>query len=523
MSQNSFRQVFERTAAPLGVIGTVGGFIGDVLSPLGEFAPWVAGISAAIFIGTVLYFLLKRNDPQIAQSNLPALIFIAGGSTVIFGIWSAVFAQGPEQGYLAANIEPIAQIQASLLGLEEDVAEIKETTTETAENVETLATAQAEGFADIQTAFANLQAGQTIIPNPATPQEWYSNARLYQLKGDTANARTAYEGYFAFNLEYVDPYLEYLNILKAAEGIARTRQIVADLQTQQPNSLTLEMLAITLLDNPDERLTKLTTLSQRAADFAPVFYELGQEYSSQLRATFTQNLLDGQRLAFETLLNLENQQQAYSRFFIDKSLAQENLEQATVLMESYTAVQALNLSFLPFYTYEGLTIVVILPEGNVQDLRFSLDDPNPTNSTGKTGFGDFITPNTSIGPIPLQKGDHTLYVQYTDANGTDSEIFSHSYTIGDIVLNFQQQPFDFSANGIPVNFTAIITAPKDQYAFYTFHYSIDNDSLDQTLEGSALGTPITIVPVTTGDHVLYIQGEGEGEKTEVVTYNFTVQ
>ncbi|MCP5098394.1 MAG: hypothetical protein GY943_22825 [Chloroflexi bacterium] len=545
IQSTQIRNAIGKAAAPMGAIGAVGGFISDVLAPLGNLAPWVAGLSFLIFIGTVItYFgMLRRPGMEPGESLMPAILVISAGSTIIFAGWSILFANGPDNGYLAENVEPIAQIQASLLGLEEDVAEIKETTEETAvqveeiatvqadiqdtgeetaDQVDAIATAQAQGFADIQSAFAALQSSQSIIENPTTPQEWYSNARLYQLRGDTANAIAAYEGYFSFNLEYVDPYLEYTNLLKATEGIARTRQIVSDMLNLQPDSKTLDMMLATLFDLPEDRLARLEALAQRAPEYAPVFYELGQEYSSALRANFTQNLQDQQSGAFTTLFQLE-ENQLYSSHFIDKSRAQENLDQAQVTFESFAGVALLELDFLPFYSYEGVTIIVLLPEGNVEELRFSLDNPNPTNNTGSSSFGGQSFANTTIGPIPLEKGEHTLYVQYTDATGVESDMFIYEYTVEDIVINYQQQPFDFSLDGIPAIFTMAVV-DEDPNALFTFNYSIDSDALDENIQGVGQAGVIQIGPIEVGEHVLHVQAVGPGGvTTDVVTFPFTVE
>ncbi|MFQ5436123.1 MAG: hypothetical protein ACE5FD_14720, partial [Anaerolineae bacterium] len=146
MTPAQLRNVIGRTAGPLGAIAAIGGFISDVMAPLGNIAPWVAVLSFLIFLGTLaaFYGMKKRPGMEPGESIMPAVLVISAGSTLIFGVWSLILANGPENGYLADNIEPIAQIQASLLNLEEDVAEIKETTAETAENVETIATVQSD-------------------------------------------------------------------------------------------------------------------------------------------------------------------------------------------------------------------------------------------------------------------------------------------------------------------------------------------------------------------------------------------
>src|SRR3990172_7042434 len=279
------RKALTRAAGPVSLIGAVGGFIGDIIAPLGNFAPWIAGLSLVFAVITLFGFLAlrRRQGAEAWDSPVAGALLASSASTVIFGFWSVIFAVGPDRGYLAENVAPIATVQAQLLNLQEDVTEIKETTGETATQVVLAATAQAQGFADIQAAFAALQAGGgSIVANPQTPQEWYSNARLYQLRGDTANTLKAYEGYFTFNLEYVDPYQEYTALLKAAEGIARARQIISAQLNARPDSLALELTFARLLDTRVERLARLTALATRAPQFGPVFFELGEEYTQAI-------------------------------------------------------------------------------------------------------------------------------------------------------------------------------------------------------------------------------------------------
>lgn len=256
----SLQRALTAAAGPVAFIGAVGGFIGDVLQPLGDFAPWVAGLSVVVALAAGARFATnRRKKGEMAwESPSGALMLIGVGGFVVFSAWSIIFAVGPERGFLADNVPTIANLQTQLLGLEEDVEIIKTTTGETATQVAAMATAQAQGFADIQASFAALQAGQgTLVSNPTTPQEWYSNARLYELQGNTPKAIQAYEGYFAFGLDFVDPYVQYTRLLRATEGLARARQAIRDLQAQRPDSPTLETVLVTLLEDPQEQTDRL--------------------------------------------------------------------------------------------------------------------------------------------------------------------------------------------------------------------------------------------------------------------------
>ena len=545
LNQLGLTRTLSKMSIPLGVIGAVGGFVSDVMAPLFDFAPAVAGVSFLAFVVSAFVFWRMRQSPEadLGESLMPAVLVLSAGATVIFAGWSLLFAGAPDNGYLAENIEPIAQFQATLLGLEEDVEVIRETTEETAEQVEeiatvqadtqdlveetaddvdAIATAQAQGFADIQAAFASLQSSQTIVENPTTPQEWYSNARIYQLKGDTANAITAYEGYFSFALDYVDPYQEYANLLNGTQGIARTRQALNDLWAAHPDSLVLDMMTALQLDTVDEQVGRLEMLAQRAPQFGPVFYELGEGYTRQLQTNFTTNMRDRQQEAFEALFLLE-EQQGYSRYYIDKSGAQDNLSRAETNLNVYANIGRPEIEFISFYSYEGVTVVVILPEGNAEDLLFSLDDPNPTISTGKSSAGGLTFVNTTLGPIPLEKGDHSVAVKYIDVNGEESAVAIFEYTVDDIVINFTQNPYDFSLDGITAIFTmAVVDGNED--SLYTYKYSIDSDALDQSVQGVAAAGVINTEVLEVGEHQLYVQAIGaDGSESAVVNFPFVIE
>ncbi|MBL8055198.1 MAG: hypothetical protein JNK29_00805, partial [Anaerolineales bacterium] len=384
--------------------------------------------------------------------------------------------------------------------------------------------AQAQGFADIQQAFAALQLGEgTLVSDPQTPQEWYSNARLYQLRGDTANAITAYEGYLQFNLEYVDPLLEYTALLKATEGIARARQKLSDLLNQHPDNRALDLAVARLLDTPAERLERLTVLAARAAQFGPVFNELGEEYTRALGATATQDLVQKQTEAFTALLKLE-EQQLFTRFYIDKAQAEERLEAARKTLAAFagaqTALSKIQIDITHYYN--GTQFVFVFAEASTaQQILFSFDDPEPKTDTGRNSAG---FPNILIQPLLLPLGEHTLYMRYVDANGVASPVYSQAFRVDPVAVLFQQLPPDFSTNLIPGTFTVGILGAKIEDAVpYTYQYSVDSPALDQTVDGFAIAT-LQVTGLTPGEHVLYIQATpAGGAPTALVEFPFTVK
>ncbi len=543
----AFRKLIGTAAGPATLLASAVSFITDVLQPLGNFAPWVAGISLVIAAVSGAAYWREWRKPGVDRLEHPLLgVFVlALAFALFFGAWSWVEARGPDRGYLAANVDPIAQIQAQLLGLQADVTKIKETTQSSATVVAQSATAQAQGqdttqksatlvavaataqaqsFKDLQDAFAKLTSSGTLIPNPQTPQEWYANARLYQLKGDTANAIKSYEGYFTFKLEYVDPYLEYTALIRATSGIARARQQIDDLRRTNASSQTLELIATTLLDSPQERLPKLTSLTTRAPRFGPAFDELGQEYDRALQASVTNDLLQKQQDAYNTLFKLE-QQQSFSRYYIDKALADKHVETAHKMQSAYananTAFKQVDVQ--TYFFYNGVQFIVVLPEVfNAKQLLFSIDDPSPKTDAGHTGAGAQSFVNTSLGPIPIAIGEHTIYIQYVDANGVSSPITSKKFRVEPIAIIFNQQPPDFSTNTIPALFSVGVVGAQVAEQ-YKYDYSLDSDKLDKSLTSVAFAS-ISVTGLARGDHTLSIRATAaNGKQTPVVKYPFTVK
>lgn len=534
LSSEALQKAVSRAARPIAVIGAVGGFIGDIIQPLGDFALWIAALSLIGAIAALVWIVvLRRRAGQEIWDTVAAGIFVVSvGSFVIFSVWTIIFSVGPDRGYLATNVPAIGDLQAQMLGLQKDVTEIKETTTQTATRVAeqgntqvVQATAQAEGFADIQKKFAELQAGQgTISPNPQTPQEWYSNARLYQLKGDTANAVIAYEGYFKFNLDFVDPYLDYIAILKATEGIARTRQIIDGMYNANKASPTLDLVSTSLLDVPADRQTRLGALTLREPLYGPGWVELSAEYNRLYQKVPTNDLGQKQQATFDTAEKLETEQQGYTRYFIDKPRAEKilsDMRQILVGAAQYSSlVGKVEFSILPYY--DGVQIVIQLPEaGTAQKLLFSIDNPKPTTDTGKLTSGSQSFVNTLINGLKLPVGEHTIYAQYIDVNGAESQVYSQKFVVEPIAIVHVQQPPDFSTGLVPVLVTAgIVDAPQDQT--YTYKYSVDSDTLDQQAESPFILT--LNLKLKPGDHTLYMQTmDKSGKSTEVVKYPFTVK
>jgi hypothetical protein len=285
----------------------------------------------------------------------------------------------------------------------------------------------------------------------------------------------------------------------------------------------LDLAVGRLLDTPQERLERFTALSMRASQYGPVFAELGDEYTRAIGSTPTQDLINKQSDAYSTLFELEKQQ-LFTRYYIDKVQAEERLENARKTLDAFvnaqTAFSKTEIQVTQYYN--GTQFFFIFAEaGTAQKVLFSIDDPQPKTDAGRNSAG---LANTFITPILLPVGEHIVYFQYIDSNGSASEVYSQSFKVDSIAVIFQQLPTDFSTNTIPGTFTVGIVGDKiEDSKAYTYNYSLDNNSLSETMEGFAMGA-IQVTGLATGEHTLYIQATGaDGKKTNVVEFPFTVQ
>ena len=522
---DNLRKAIARAAIPVSIAGSVFGFVGDVIQPLINLASIVAILSFIGAIAALIWFIvLRRRKGEDAWDSLAGGLFVFFvASTIVFVLLTIFFSAGPDEGYLANNIDAVAQFQTDILGIKRDVTEIKQTTQTTQVQVQAIATTQAQGFAEMQRSFAALQAGQgNLIANPQTPQEWYSNARLYQLRGDNANALKAYEGYFKFNLEYIDPYDQYIALLKASDGIARARQTLTTMQTARRDSLTLDLVSARLLDSSAERLARYIALTSRAPQFGPAFYELIQEYTTALSASPTKDLVDRQQATYTTLTKLEQQEQGFTRFYIDKSYADTNLANARKSAESWVNFGKFTaqVDVLVYRYFDGVDFILMFSDSSTaQKLLVGIDTPQPKIDAGKGPLGKGV--NTFLSRTPLPLGEHTLYFQYIDANGVASQIYSKKFTIDPIVVNYQAQPPDLATNTYTVSWNAGVVGAKETDT-YTFKYSVDSKALDQTAPGLAMAG-FVIQSLKPGAHKLYIQAtSADGKNTPLVEFPFTL-
>ena len=173
--------------------------------------------------------------------------------------------------------------------------------------------------------FAQLASRSLIVDNPTQPHEFYSNARLKEIRGDYPGARQDYLKYFAFGMPQVDPHLRFQSVLRVQEGRAGALEIYRSLSQGRNDPTTL--FAEILLEERDERVRRLGAFLDAYPDFSPALYALSQDYSqtrlgqqSATDKTRERDLLDRFMAAVED--------GRFLGYYLDQQMAAEQVEDA---------------------------------------------------------------------------------------------------------------------------------------------------------------------------------------------------
>jgi hypothetical protein len=259
-----------------------------------------------------------------------------------------------------------------------------------------------------------------LIDSPKRPHEFYANARLREIKGDYPKARQAYLKYFAFGEAKVDPHLRFQSVLKIQEGRAGAREVYRSLSQgrQAPTTLFAEIL----LQEPSERLRRLTSFVDAYPEFGPALYELSLEFS-QVR-------LGQQALADKTKeLELLNKfmksvkEGRYLRYFIDQQMAAEQISDAKTRLAALsfmnTAALANPVTLNPMRSNQGWMLTL-----SIADRTREIFIKQPDSEFRSTGFMQGAVNPTTGQPIPTpyfelpgNAAKTELEVKYIDVRG----------------------------------------------------------------------------------------------------------
>ena len=408
-------QSFRNTAlAVTGSLCTVGGLVADVLQPIAPFASWLFYIALAAFL--VLLFLYRRG-----RDDLLGGVAFSAVAAVVFGLIFALQSSGEaeEVGIVAAAIPGVADLQRQLGLIDEKLDAIASDTQSiraTTERLEASSEAVLRTLEEMRASFA----GEGLVANPSSPEEFYRNARLQELAGNYVAARQSYLQYFRFNLPMLDPHLRFIDFLKVQEGTAGARETYATL-TAGASSDVAAYVALLLLP-PAQRIAGLMQHAEANPDYAPAFYHLSLEYSE--RRLGTQSLADMrvEREQLEAFLAAD-ERGGLLRHLIDQSLASQWREDAATRLQALAArSEVLDNPVSVSWTVNnaGYIGTVAIAEPALEVLWNVRGQGDPV-STGESGAVDMQTGRPAprlFFELPRTQGNATIELRYRDAGGT---------------------------------------------------------------------------------------------------------
>lgn len=500
-------------------VAAVGSFISDVIQPLAPLSTYVFWASCA---GTILLILGVLIARKARPSLLPLLILTSSFFTFSCILMIFQSEESQAKGVLATEFPAIARLQQTLGLIQQDVAEIKETAKRTEEAVarveeSTRRTQQttesiARSLETIQQGFAGLNKSGGVIENADKPEQHYHNARLYEQRGDYANARRSYNTFFAHKLNFVDPHLRYQSFLKIQEGHAGAREIYSALYEQDQRPL-LEFARILLFDAP-QRTEMLKRFLDANPDFAPGYYELSREYSATRKGaqSFSDKKTELEALEWFKALHAEGK---FVKYFIDQGVAAEWLADADKRLKSLEAVKRMMseapVTMSAMRSNSGWTVSLNFKE-MPREIFYKLDGEDSFRSTGLGEITDSATglklPKTFFSLKP-NIASTTVHIKYTDVGGEIRGPFELRFDPDSALVEAQKKMLDLTKNSwlafrdfdgkLLLYFTHLIS---NRCAIGSVAYGIDSQTTPSQFELEPCNKKD---PYNVGDGLIYIE------------------
>jgi uncharacterized membrane protein len=536
------RASLSRTGKWAGSVAFISGAIGDVLNPLAPFAAYIALIAAVAAIIIAIAIVL-------ATKALPALVFATSAAAVAGGVFAVQQETNSQNGVIASLVPAIGQLQQSMGIVSQKVAKIEQTVTQTQKTVEeikkstdtvaqktdqiasaqqqqtqqgaetqktveavkqtteTLAAGQqhqqaqteklqatteqiAASIDTIAKGFAQLAAQGGAIAEPKRPDEFYHNARVYELSGDMLNARRSYLAFAGFDVDAIDPYTRFATLLRVQDGKAGAREVFGQL-ADKGKALSIKLVHLEQFDDA-QRLDKLNAFIAANPGFAPAYYLLAQEFSED-------------RLGSQTLADRRSEAQALTKFvsyekdggllkyFVDQTQLADWLDRSRSRLAALGDVldpTRFAPTLTPMRSNQGWSMTISLPEPATA-ISWRLGDSGPFTDTGLMALNDQRTgkpmPNPSF-ELPDSTAATTIAIKYLDIRGRETGPFDIRFDPDAALQQGNKQildqfwtswiAFDASGNHGLVYFTQMLSY---RCAIKEVRYSLNGTALDKSL------------------------------------------
>lgn len=384
-----------------------------------------------------------------------------------------------------------------------------------------------------------------ITEEPTEPYEYYANARVYELRGDAANAVRMYEKYLTFAPEYVDPHYQYQRYLRATEGRIAAREIYNEMKFDRPGDRVLEFAAA-LLQTPTQRKAQLEAFVAAHPDFAPAHYALSLDFSQRRLGSQTTADKRRERELLDNFMAL-HEDGLYVKYFIDKPSAdaeiqdaQERLAALSVMASEAMENPVSMTSSVGGGAFMLYLIIADLAHGEVFVRQPGEDFESLGMTSNRNPMTGAMMPKSYF-ELPMESEAMDLEVKYIDAKGVEQGPYTLSFdpaaALYDTIKNTymaanerQWVYFQYWETGDEDPDYVNVSFPVLDYpcVVETAFYAIDSETPDTELRFAACdplkplnstrdGSQIVRVPPETGFVSLQIHYK-DGEVTEIKRY-----
>lgn len=306
----------------------------------------------------------------------------------------------------------------------DDTAKIADSTEAIADNTERIALTLEEMRSDFQSRL------EEVVDEPQNPSEWYANARTHSQSGNQQEARKAFLQFFTYDLNVVDPHLEFATLLKLQEGLAGAREVYQAIPGDR--DLPVRRFTEIMLSPVDQRQQRLHDFTEEHPEFAPAFFELGRSYEIE---TFQRAVLievAEKRTAYETFLKLHDEGKLV-RYYLDPSKIDSMIEEVGRDLERFAFItpeqleRPVTLSMFEDPSTDKWNVVLqfaesafepsfrMADEDEFKELRIPGDRPFSTTGRENADQASGVTVVQMELPGDTPKGN--LEIQYVDRNG----------------------------------------------------------------------------------------------------------
>ncbi|RUX18859.1 methyl-accepting chemotaxis protein [Mesorhizobium sp. M2A.F.Ca.ET.037.01.1.1] len=339
--------------------------------------------------------------------------------------------------------------------------------------------------------FARLSAQGGAIADPKRPDEFYHNARVYELAGDMLNARRSYLAFAGFDVDAIDPYTRFATLLRVQDGKAGAREVFGTL-TEKAKAPSIKLVHLLQFDDA-QRLDKLNAFIAANPDYAPAYFLLAQEFSED-------------RLGSQTLADKRSEAQALSKFvayekdggllkyFVDQTQLADWLDRSRSRLTALGDVldpSRFVPTLTPMRSNAGWSMTISLPEPATA-ISWRLGDSGPFTDTGLMAMNDQRTgkpmPNPSF-ELPDSTAATTIAIKYLDIRGRETGPFDIRFDPDGALQQENKQildqfwtswiAFDSGGNRGLVYFTQMLSY---RCAIKEVHYSLNGSALDKEIK-----------------------------------------